>query len=1136
VLDGWESTDVPEPAEKPSMTARGANGLSVWLREAGLSHLESILSEQGIDVDVIPDVTAEDLAAIGVRLGDRVRFRKAQQAMQSLSQVEAATASLPPEGSPSDQQAAAERRYLTVMFCDLAGSTRMTASLDPEETRRILRDYRTAVGAEVKRLDGHVAQYLGDGILAYFGWPRALEDAPRRAAAAALSVVRAVAAIPAPEGLPVAARVGIATGMVVVGDFLSDTESEERTAVGDVVNIAARLQDMARPGSVVVASSTHRHLGDSFDTTALGSATLKGISTPVDMFEITGQREASAATAGDPDGKGRAHLIGRDEEMMLVRRRWRQALDGDGQVVLVTGDPGIGKSRLTAAIIHELAAENPLRLRFFCSPFHLSTALYPVIQHITVAAGIKPGDAAETRLDKLEAFIAASGADVAATVPHLARMMSIPAEHRYDMPELTPMVRKARTFQALSGIIEAGARRRPTLIILEDAHWLDPTSLELFELLIQSIATLPVLLVVNARPEFRETWAHAGNLTTLSLQRLPRPLVTAIAESVCGGRALPQRLIDIIAERADGVPLFVEELTRTILDSGLLSDQGDHYVMTAPFADFAIPNTLRDSLAARLDRHPKTREVAQTAACIGREFEFWLLCAVMDRPAAEIEAALDTLQKAEIISRRGIPPEAVYTFRHVLVRDAAADSLLKSRLRQIHERIARTIETQVPDFAAARPELLAHHFTQAQCIAEACTYRQKAGNLALAASGNTEAIREFNVALELIGLMPPGPERDKQELDILVALAIPLTLTLGYAAPDVEAAYWRAMKVCERLDDDAQSFPIVYGFWRFYLLRADYANARALSASLVAMAERTADESAMVTANRAAGSSGFYTARFAEALSHLERTAGIHPSPDLRQSVLSYDVVDPWVVNHAYSGMALWICGRSAEARRENDLAIELARRINHPFTLSLSLCFATWTYQFEGDREKVRELAEEALTLSRSHNFTFWAGWAEVMLAWALHREDAAATRDRMRQGLQLWQSTGSLLGLSYFQSLLAEVSEGAEAALLLDNAERFAGEHDENFWLPEIHRLRGCFILQEDYADAAELAEASFRDALDTARKLGARALELRAARSLSELWARQGRDAEAESLLAGIATGLSPHPGGGQPALNA
>jgi predicted ATPase len=415
-----------------------------------------------------------------------------------------------------------------------------------------------------------------------------------------------------------------------------------------------------------------------------------------------------------------------------------------------------------------------------------------------------------------------------------------------------------------------------------------------------------------------------------------------------------------------------------------------------------------------------------------------------------------------------------------------------------------------------RHELLAHHFTQAQCYAEACNYRQKAGNSALAASGNLEAIGEFNAALELINLLPESPARDRQELDILVAQAIAYTLTLGYAAPEVEAVYKRAMTTCARLDDGAKSFPIVYGFWRFYLLRADYAQARVLSEDLMRIAGLSTDEASAVTANRAVGSTSFYTANFGQALRHLERTAGIHPHPELRKTVLSYDVVDPWVVNHAYSGMALWICGYTGKAKEQNDLAIRLARRIDHPFTLALALCFAQWTYQFEGDRESVRALAGEALEISRRHNFAFWTGWAEVLLAWAEHKGDNATTRDRMKQGLRLWQSTGSLLGLSYFQCLLAQVSEGVEAELIFDAAEKFSNEHDECFWLPEVHRFRGVFYLQEGYSDASERAEASFARALVVARENDAKSLELRAARDLAKLWSSQGAEQRAAALL--------------------
>jgi class 3 adenylate cyclase len=687
------------PLKPPSQMTADCEG---WLKSAGLAHLCELFVQESIDIDVLPDLTDQDLADIGVRLGDRRRFLKMQQASfgAATQDAKAAETSLPANAA-AEAGDVAERRYLTVMFCDLVGSTRITASLDPEEVRRILREYRDRIAAEVKRFEGHVAQYLGDGVLAYFGWPRALEHSPARAVTAGLSIVRAVASIESPLDQPLAVRVGIATGLVVVGDFLSGSESEERTAIGDVVNIAARLQDVAKPGTVVIAGTTLGLLGGAFVTAEAGTFTLKGISRPVDVFEVTEIRDSSIRYENAREDSEAGEIIGRDAELLLVKRRWKQVQEGAGQVILLSGEPGIGKSRLTAQIVSELSKEPSLVFRFFSSPFHGSTALHPFIEHFTHAARIKPGDPPAEQLDKLEALIVAAGADVRTTVPYIAWMMSIPCEDRYGSEELTPMIRKARTFSALTSLLEAHARKCPVLIVLEDAHWLDPTSFEMFQLLTQTIPDTGVMLLVNHRPEFRLQWTDAGNLTMLSLQKLRREQVSAIVSRIAGGRQLPPVIIDMIVERADGIPLFVEELTRTVLESGVLKEVDGHLRLVSPHTDVIIPNTLRDSLAARLDRHPETREVAQIAACIGREFEFWLLRELTGKDADDLTIALEKLQKAELISRWGVPPEATYTFRHALVRDAAADGLLRSRRRQIHERIARTIEQKVPELAAA---------------------------------------------------------------------------------------------------------------------------------------------------------------------------------------------------------------------------------------------------------------------------------------------------------------------------------------------------------------------------------------------------------------------------------------------------
>ena len=785
-------------------------------------------------------------------------------------------------------------------------------------------------------------------------------------------------------------------------------------------------------------------------------------------------------------------------------------MTGQAQVVLVNGEPGIGKSHLTERLIAAIAADGISTSRFYCSPFQQSTALHPLIEELRHSAGLDGSEDAGSEVGKLAAYLTVQGLDTGTTMPGFVRLLSLPPDDWPEPDGTTPMIRKAHIFSAITQMVLNRARKAPLLLVLEDAHWIDPTSLEFFEQLMEACHDLPVMLLINARADFRPYWHERGNFTTIALQRLTRHDIVKIIGMACGELTLAPSLIDSIIERSDGIPLFVEELTKSVMESGV-TGKGD---------GAAIPSSLRDTLSARLDRHPEAREIAQVAACIGRECDHDLLAAVAAKDAGQLEEALSKLAKAGILFRTGASTQPVYRFKHALVQEAAADSLLKSRRRDVHGRIAQFLQSQRSEFAASRPELLAHHFTQAHDISVAIHYRQLAGHQAVAASGNKEAIGEFGHALELITLLPPSEERDRIELDILIAQAIPFTLIKGYAAPEVEAVYRRAMETSARLPRETQSFAVIYGFWRFYLLRADYANALTLSRELEQIAALRKDTAMDVTSNRAAGSTRYYMGRFSEALGHLGRTADIQPDDALRKAILSYDVVDPWVVTHAYSGMALWIHGKPAEALEMNERAIALARQVNHPFTLALALCFAQWTYQFCGDRERVRALCNEALTLSNKYGFSFWTGWAEMLLAWAEAGQDRTLARQRMKAALQLWQSTGSQLGLSYFQCLLAEQCDGTEALSLLDAAEKFVQDREEFFWLPEIHRMRANHALREGYDDAAERAEMAYRKAIASAGSFQANGLVLRATLNLAQLKADgQGRDEAFGRLVASV-----------------
>lgn len=1078
--------------------------MAAWLSTHGLAHLGGMFQQHAIDIDVLPDLTAEDLAEMGVALGDRKRVLKA------IASIAPAPATPAPAGTAATDTAlhhaaqtmpaAAERRQITVLFCDLVGSSQLTASLDPEETRSVIRKYRSVVAEVVERLGGHVAQYLGDGILAYFGWPKALENAAERAVAAALDIVKAVDDQAHLQLHKLQVRQGVATGLVVIGAPESGDLSEDVTAVGNVVNIAARLQTLAEPSRVVIAGSTRSLVKAQFDLTPLGAPKLKGIPESVEVYQVDGH-------AASPRRKRSQSItmLGRDGEMRLVLDRWKSACNGEGQVVLITGEPGIGKSYMTEKLVSAIAGTGIAPVRLDCSPFQQSKALHPVIHRLRVSAGILDAEEPQLQLAKLLDHLRSLKADPALAMPCLARLLSLPTDDWPEPEDTTPMIRKARTFAALTAIALARMQAGPALFVLEDAHWADPTTLEYFERLMEASRNQPALLLVNGRPDFRPHWHERGNITPIALKRLARQDVEYMIAEVCMRHTLPPPMVASIIQRSDGIPLFIEELTKAVLESHSAGKSAED-----------IPTSLRDTLMARLDRHPEARDLAQVAACIGRECDHDLLAQVSGRTGVELEEALAKLAEAQILFRSGQGPTETYRFKHALVQEAAADTLLKSTRRDIHGKIARLLETGRPEYAAARPELLAHHFTQAQDFAVAVRYRQQAGNQAVAASGNLEAIGEFGQALELITLLPPSEDRDRLELDILIAQAIPYTLTKGYAAPEVEAIYRRAMETSTRLPQEKQSFAVLYGFWRFYLLRGDYANAMTLSNQLLQLAEGRKDAAMHVTSNRAAGATRFYMARYKEGLAHLGRTAGIDPGDALRKAILSYDVVDPWVVNTAYSGMALWIHGHPTAAIEQNDRAIALARQMNHPFTLALALCFAQWTHQFQRNRDRVRALSTEALTLSNRYGFTFWTGWAEMMLAWAESGADKAPARQRMKGALQLWQSTGSQLGLSYFQCLLAEQCDGAEARLLLEAAEKFARDREEYFWLPEIQRLSGHHALHEAYDDATARAEAAFLKALASAEAFEARGQALRAALDVVRLPHKQTNPQDALEIL--------------------
>jgi predicted ATPase/class 3 adenylate cyclase len=1085
--------------------------VGAWLRGLGLGQYEQAFCDNDVDARVLPGLTTDDLKDLGVTsIGHR------RLILQAIAEGSAA---LPPATSAPPRP---ERRQLTVMFVDLVGSTELSRRLDPEEMGELLRAYQHAVADAVERFEGHVAKYMGDGVLAYFGWPRAHEDAAERAVRAALATVEAVGRIIIQDAGSLAARVGVATGLVLVGDLIGEGAAREEVVIGETPNLAARLQGIAEAGMVVVAEGTRRLLGSLFEMHDLGHRQLQGFSHAVRTWQVVGPGAAASRFEALHEG-GLAPLVGREEEIALLLERWHQARDGEGQVVLLSGEPGIGKSHLVQALREHLQAEPCVSLSYFCSPLRQTSALYPVIDLLERAAAFARDDPLEAKIAKLEVLLARGAPDVTTTVPLLAALLSIPTGGRYPPLDLGPQRLKERIFEVLLDHMAGLAASQSVLALYEDVQWSDPTTLELIELVMDRAQSLPVLVIVTFRPDFAPPWRGRAHATWLTLNRLSRKRAAAIVTGVAGGRTLPTEILEQILARTDGVPLFLEELTKAVLEAGLLREVDDRYELVAGgLAPLTIPTTLHDSLLARLDRLAPVKEVAQVGAVIGRAFSHELLAAVAPLAGDELDDALGQLAAAELVFRQGAPPRAIYVFKHALVRDTAYQSLPRGRRQQLHAQIAQVLVERFPEQVETEPELVALHRTEAGLAAQAADDWLRAGRRALARSATAEAVAQLTRGLDLLPALPDGPERWRRELDLQVALGSALIAAKGFAAPETSRAYARTHELCMVAGDTTRIFPALFGRFVVHFHRAELAAAHEVARELLRLAEEQGDVAAQVVGHRIVGAALFQLGRLAESREHLEQGLRLYEPARDRTSGLVY-ATDSRVVCLHWLSHALLTLGYPEQAEARAVEALAHARELARPNTLADALCCACTLYARLRRRQEAQAHAEEVVALTTKQGFPLWLARGRSVRGWALvdggHVEEGIA---ELRQGLADYAAAGADLWSTDFLALLAEVHWRAGQAttglaLLADALAR--AEVAGGRWLQaELHHLKGELLLALPDPDPAE-AEVCFRRAEAIARGQDARMLELRAATSLGRLWRDQGRQAEACDLLAPI-----------------
>lgn len=1099
-----------------------ADTIEGWLRKNRLEKFIEAFLENEISLDVLDDLTEQDLKSLGMPMGPRKRFLRAVGESPGSTEVDASF----PLSRETSATETGERRHLTVMFCDLIGSTALSERLDPEDFREAIRVFRDACARSIQDYDGFIARYMGDGILVYFGYPQAHEDDAERAVRASLSIAASLEGLAAPDGTGMEMRVGIASGVVVAGDVIGEGASEERSVLGDSPNLAARLQSLAPSNGIVISESTHRLIEGLFVCQDMGPQELKGISEPVSAYQVSGESDVNSRFEAI-SRRGLTPLVGRIEEINLLLKRWEQSKDGDGQVVLLSGEAGVGKSRLMSAFQDHLSSEHHGKAYCFCSPFRQNTALYPIIGYFERILRFATEEDSAAKLDKIEAFLSDLDLSKETFAPILATVLEMPVEERYGPIELSPQQLRDRTLDVVTSILEAQAAKNPTLIVLEDIHWVDPTTLELCERIIKRLRGMRALFVIAHRPEFEPPWKGLPNITSYSLNHLGRRECAELVTKVTSGKDLPEDVIAQIVKRTDGVPLFVEEMTKTLIESDILEDAGDRYELLKPLSSVAIPESLMDSLMARLDRLGEAKDIAQVGSVIGRSFSYELLSVVTSLDDALLEASLDKLIESGLVFQRGIAPKATYEFQHALIQDAAYKGLLRSRRQQLHALIAETLQQRFPDQGEHEPEVLAHHFTMAGLVEQGVEYWHRAGQKESDHSAYHEAIALCERGLSILESMPDENLRSKWELELQLVIGLSAMAVHGFSSPKVNAAYSRAHDLAKQLDESAKLFTASWGMWIHRQQTGQIDSARKTADELLQLADQLGDVEFLLEAHHAAWATCFRMGDFKQSRYHAEQGIALHNPEEHFQLANRYAGHDAGICARNHAALSSWFMGHPDQAVEHNQACVSLIDQIKHPLSKVHGKCFGAILYRHLGDAEHVRLFSEGSLELSRELGYPQYREYAEVLRGWAVaqvqDKDEGIAIMNRAIDDLTdigAWARCGTFLPC--LTDIHVKNDETDKALETVERALELFHKSGERTAETEILLLKGEAL--ERSGAPREDVEGALQDALELASKDGVRAMELRAATALARVWRDAGRRDEALALLKPIYSAFS------------